>query len=149
MTLERERKIDALGHRRGCLYFDDKAAPSADPNNQYVDLFCDCHENDMPEIGANGTDVVWPADWTEQEAMVWRRRNSILRDSGGDTPWPVSSAGGEFAAGPDRGRPAAAALRIDRDSPGAWERTTPDKPSGADLLRFDELIYGGHGRSHR
>jgi hypothetical protein len=79
-----DKKRDALGHREGCLYYDARTGPPADPSSAYVDLFCDCHESDAPEVGANGTDVIWPAHWTEAEARYWRYQHGILRR--GETP---------------------------------------------------------------
>lgn len=78
-----ERKWEAQGHRAGCSHYSDEA-PTADPNSTHMDLFCDeCHDHQEPTIGPNGTDVSWPAHWTEAEARYWRHLHGILRP--GDT----------------------------------------------------------------
>jgi hypothetical protein len=72
-------KRNVLGHVKGCIHYDAQAIPNAGPNSAYVDLFCDCHDNYLPEIGANGSDVIWPKGWTEPEACFWRAWKGILR----------------------------------------------------------------------
>lgn len=78
MTGKAER-IDSFGHRSGCLYFD--SASNFDPISTHKDLFCDCHDWPQPRILSNGTDVAWPAGWTEREAQVWREGNNLAKPS--------------------------------------------------------------------
>jgi hypothetical protein len=70
---------DARGHLPGCPNFN--AAPVADENSAYVDLFCDCHIFSRPMVLANGTDVAWPAGWDEKRVRIWRDKNGLARPS--------------------------------------------------------------------
>jgi hypothetical protein len=77
--LSTHQELDPRGHARGCPHYDE--APIADENSTHVDLFCTCHTWSEPRILANGTDIAWPANWTEQQADEWRARNGLARPS--------------------------------------------------------------------
>jgi hypothetical protein len=70
---------NSIGHRRGCANYEQ--APEGAPDSSHVDLFCDCHDSPEPEILANGTDVAWPAGWSQQMAAEWRAKNGLAKPS--------------------------------------------------------------------
>lgn len=71
---------DGRGHHPGCPHYNEQS-PTADKGSTHIDLFCDCHKNIEPAVLANGSDVAWPAGWSEQQASQWRRRNGLVRPS--------------------------------------------------------------------
>lgn len=71
---------DRWGHKPGCKHYGEPT-PLADPHGTHADAFCDCHTHSEPEILANGTDIAWPAGWTEMQASEWRRKNGLARPS--------------------------------------------------------------------
>jgi hypothetical protein len=68
------QELDRNGHQLGCPEFGN--APVADPGT-HIDLYCDCHTWAEPRILANGTDIAWPAGWTEAQALAWRAKNGL------------------------------------------------------------------------
>jgi len=71
-----EPERDERYHERGCSHFDMRA-PVAE--HTHVDHFCDCHRFTDPEILRSGSDIAWPAGWTEKEARKWRREHNLVR----------------------------------------------------------------------
>ena len=69
------QELDCNGHQLGCPIFGE--VPAADPDSEYIDLFCDCHTWPEPMILANGTDIAWPAGWDEKRALAWREKNGL------------------------------------------------------------------------
>jgi hypothetical protein len=67
---------DERYHERGCPHFDMRPPTAA---NTHADLFCDCHHFTVPEVLRGGSDIAWPAGWTEKEAGEWRRRHNLVR----------------------------------------------------------------------
>jgi hypothetical protein len=67
--------LDSNGHQLGCPLFGE--VPAADSDSVYIDLYCDCHNWSEPKILANGTDIAWPAGWTEAQALAWRAKNGL------------------------------------------------------------------------
>lgn len=53
--------------------------PLADETSGHVDVFSDTNTWAEPRILANGTDIAWPAGWTEQQAEKWRLMNGLAR----------------------------------------------------------------------
>jgi len=53
----------------------------ADETAGYSDSFCECHDFQEPILHANGTDISWPAGFTNEMADAWRRRNGLARPS--------------------------------------------------------------------
>ena len=74
----RYRHPDLGAHEPGCTKIDAPEPSLADPVSRYVDVFCDCHHYTAPKILMNGTDVAWPAGWTQQQAKDWRKHNGLL-----------------------------------------------------------------------
>jgi hypothetical protein len=75
---------DIGAHEPGCPKLDTPDAPAADPI-RYVDVFCECHKYTDPKILMNGTDIAWPAGWTEEQAIAWRKENGLLPPTGTET----------------------------------------------------------------
>jgi hypothetical protein len=71
------RYPDLDAHEPGCLEAD-LAEPCADPGIAYIDVFCDCHRYTEPKVLMNGTDIAWPAGWTERQAAEWREQNGLV-----------------------------------------------------------------------
>ena len=67
---------DLEAHGPGCTRMD--APDLLNPPGGYVDVFCDCHHYTEPKILMNGTDVAWPAGWTLEQAMDWRKQHGLL-----------------------------------------------------------------------
>ena len=74
------RHPDLDAHEPGCPEAD-RGEPCADPAMSCIDIFCSCHRYTEPKILMNGTDVAWPAGWTEKEAAEWRARNGLVQPS--------------------------------------------------------------------
>lgn len=72
------RPFDELGHHPACLSYG-KEASLADEKSTHVDFYCDCHGFPTPMVLKNGTDVAWPAGWTQERADEWRRANHLSR----------------------------------------------------------------------
>jgi len=72
------RHLDPRAHEPGCLE-NVEGAPWADLDSTHLDLFCNCHRYTEPKILNNGTDIAWPAGWTEQQATGWRINNALAR----------------------------------------------------------------------
>lgn len=67
------QELDSNGHQLGCPLFGE--LPVAVPDSGLFDLFCDCHTWSEPMVLENGTDIAWPAGWTQQQAADWRAKN--------------------------------------------------------------------------
>ena len=70
-------ELDARGHTPRCPHFG--KVSQVDPNCTYVDLFCDCHRWNQPTVLGNGTDVAWPTDWTQKQALAWRSTHKLVK----------------------------------------------------------------------
>lgn len=70
------RHIDPDAHEPGCLEIPADAL-CADPGNTHVDVFCACHRFTEPKRLSNGTDIAWPAGWSEEQAREWRERHRL------------------------------------------------------------------------
>ncbi len=70
------RYPDLEAHEPGCMSEDDSGL---DPMAGYLDLFCSCHRYTEPKILSNGTDIAWPAGWTDKEAAQWRAANGLVQ----------------------------------------------------------------------
>ena len=75
------RHPDIDAHEPGCRE-SESGEPCVSPNSAYIDVFCDCHHYTEPKLLMNGTDVAWPAGWSQQQADAWRRGNSLLAPMG-------------------------------------------------------------------
>ena len=67
---------DSDAHEPGCI----KAGSEiecTDPNLTYLDIFCECHRYTEPKILGNGTDVAWPAGWSQKQADDWRQTHGL------------------------------------------------------------------------
>jgi len=71
MSSSRILTIDGRGHTPACPQYK-KAAPGADEKYSHADLFCGCHSWSEPKILPNGTNIAWPAGWTQSQATAWR-----------------------------------------------------------------------------
>jgi hypothetical protein len=76
---------DTSAHEPGCDKLDMPDGPAADPS-RYVDVFCECHRYTDPKILMNGTDVAWPAGWTQEQAVDWRKEYGLLPPLGTEAP---------------------------------------------------------------
>jgi len=74
---ERLAYPDLSAHEPGCTRIDSSDEPIADPNSRYIDIFCECHRYTEPKILMNGTDIAWPAGWTQRQANDWRRQHDL------------------------------------------------------------------------
>ena len=68
--------IDGRGHTPSCPHYK-KAVPRADEKSSHVDLFCGCPSWGEPRILPNGTNIAWPAGWTQSQATAWRVRYGL------------------------------------------------------------------------
>jgi hypothetical protein len=75
---EQLRHYDPEAHEPGCLD-NESSEECADPSSTHVDVFCKCHHYTEPKILSNGTDIAWPAGWTEAQADQWRREHALER----------------------------------------------------------------------
>jgi hypothetical protein len=71
------RHLDPEAHEPGCLANID--APWANLDETHLDIFCNCHRYTEPKILRNGSDVAWPAGWTEVQAGEWRMTQGLAR----------------------------------------------------------------------
>jgi hypothetical protein len=67
---------DMDAHEPGCLEAEG-GEPRVEPNSAYIDVFCACHHYTEPKILMNGTDVAWPAGWSQEQANVWRSEHGL------------------------------------------------------------------------
>jgi hypothetical protein len=72
------RYPDPEAHESGCLS-EESDLSGSDPIAGYVNLFCPCHRYTEPKIFNNGTDIAWPAGWTQDQAMKWRDANGVIQ----------------------------------------------------------------------
>jgi hypothetical protein len=86
------RYPDPEAHEPGCLTEEDDLECS-DPIAGYIDLFCSCHRYTEPKILSNGTDIAWPAGWTNDQALHWRAANGLVQP--GDSP-DIEAPGAQF-----------------------------------------------------
>lgn len=68
--------IDGRGHTPNCPRYK-SAAPRAEEKSSHIDLFCGCHNWREPRILPNGTNIAWPAGWTQSEATAWREKHGL------------------------------------------------------------------------
>jgi hypothetical protein len=68
---------DSDAHEPGCMEANN-GIECDDPNLTYLDIFCECHRYTTPKILGNGTDIAWPAGWTQEQATQWRAGNGHL-----------------------------------------------------------------------
>jgi|SRR5438874_2616934 len=80
------RHPDMDAHEPGCTRVE-AGEPCTDPHGAYIDVFCDCHHYTEPKILMNGTDIAWPAGWTEEQARDWRSRHGLLQPNGDLAPF--------------------------------------------------------------
>ena len=84
ITILQANKIrypDPEAHEPGCMSEeDDPIGP--DHLAGYIDLFCSCHRYTEPKILMNGTDVAWPAGWSQDQADVWRGEHNLMPPAG-------------------------------------------------------------------
>lgn len=68
---------DKDAHEPGCL---DAVGgePLTDLNSAYIDIFCQCHHYTEPKILIGGTDVAWPAGWSQEQASIWREEHGLV-----------------------------------------------------------------------
>ena len=67
---------DSEAHEPGCMETHTEIE-CVDPNLAYLDIFCECHRYTEPKILSNGTDIAWPAGWTQKEADAWRGQQGL------------------------------------------------------------------------
>ena len=53
--------------------------PEPEEESQYADFFSVYHTNEQPMIARNGTNITWPAGWSEVRARVWRARHGMAQ----------------------------------------------------------------------
>jgi hypothetical protein len=46
--------------------------PGSDLDSAYIDVFCTCHHYTEPKILTHGTDIAWPAGWSQEQVNTWR-----------------------------------------------------------------------------
>ena len=94
------KKMSVSGHAEDC----ESDTPFADRGGQYTDIFCNqCHDwFDEPHVLPNGTDIAWPANWTQKDADHWRSNHRLARaGTNADLANPVSTAGTGMLPDPD------------------------------------------------
>ena len=64
-------------HAPGCQETE-SGEPWDDLNSAYIDVFCNCHHYTEPKILMNGTDVAWPAGWSQEQADAWRNEHGLV-----------------------------------------------------------------------
>jgi hypothetical protein len=52
--------------------------PASHPNSAYIDVFCNCHHYTEPKILMNGTEVAWPAGWSQEQVDAWCKGHNLL-----------------------------------------------------------------------
>jgi hypothetical protein len=78
-------ELDGFGHSPGCTHYGKKAADTHS-NRSHSDLFCTCHRWKEPRVLPNGTDIAWPALWTQAQADVWRVEHGLERPAATVSP---------------------------------------------------------------
>ena len=73
--ISKVRHHDPDAHEPGCM--SDQDDPQGSDLAGYIDLFCSCHRYTEPKVLSNGTDIAWPAGWSEQQAENWRALNGL------------------------------------------------------------------------
>jgi hypothetical protein len=48
----------------------------------YMDLFSERHQNKAPLLLKDGTSVVFPAGWTDEDANKWRKGKELQKPEG-------------------------------------------------------------------
>lgn len=71
---------DPEAHEPGCMSEENDPVGS-DPIAGYIDLFCSCHRYTEPKVMSNGTDIAWPAGWTQKQALEWRAEKDLVEPS--------------------------------------------------------------------
>jgi hypothetical protein len=72
---------DRDAHEANCQETED-GEPCADPNSAYIDVFCSCHHYTQPKVLMNGTDIAWPAGWSQEQADKWRKEHGLVPPDG-------------------------------------------------------------------
>ena len=89
------RHPDMEAHEPGCQELE-SGEPDGDPNEAYIDVFCTCHRYTEPKVLMNGTDIAWPAGWSQEQADTWRKQNGAVAPLGHQVavgePLPQSGA---------------------------------------------------------
>ena len=92
------RHPDIEAHEPGCQELE-SGEPSADPGGAYIDVFCTCHRYTEPKVLMNGTDIAWPAGWSQEQAYTWRKENGLVPPMGEQVavgqPLPQEGAQGD------------------------------------------------------
>lgn len=74
------RYPDPEAHEPGCM-LEENDPVGSDPIAGYIDLFCSCHRYTEPKVMSNGTDIAWPAGWTQEQALEWRAEKGLVEPS--------------------------------------------------------------------
>ena len=100
------RHPDMGAHEPGCQETE-SGEPWDDPNSAYIDVFCTCHHYTAPKLLMNGTDIAWPAGWSQEQADTWRKENGLTPPVGEKVAvgQPLPQAGSQ--SDPDLVRPVA------------------------------------------
>ena len=65
------------------------------PSSAFIDVFCPCHR--YTEL--NGSDIAWPAGWSQEQAYTWRKENGLVPPMGEQVavgqPLPQEGAQGD------------------------------------------------------
>lgn len=75
------RHPDLEAHEPGCQELE-SGDPDPVPGGAYIDVFCICHRYTAPKILTNGTDIAWPAGWSQGQADAWRKQNGFAAPLG-------------------------------------------------------------------
>lgn len=78
-------QLDEFGHRPGCVHYGKKPV-GAYKKWSHTDLFCTCHNWTEPMVLDNGSDIAWPAHWTQAQADVWRVEHDLQRPAATVSP---------------------------------------------------------------
>jgi hypothetical protein len=70
------RHPDMEAHEPGCQETE-SGEPGSDLDSAYIDVFCTCHHYTEPKILTNGTDIAWPAGWSQEQADTWREEQGL------------------------------------------------------------------------
>ena len=71
------RHPDIEAHEPGCQELE-SGEPSTGPSSAYIDVFCPCHRYTEPKILTNGSDIAWPAGWSQEQADTWRQEKGLV-----------------------------------------------------------------------
>ena len=94
------RHPDSDAHEAGCQEAE-SGEPCTDPNSAYIDVFCSCHHFTEPKLLTNGTDIAWPAGWSQEQADTWRAKNGLSPPSGQQVAVGEAMAQTGLQASPD------------------------------------------------